>query len=153
VLDLAAHVLTLPRQRSGLTSAEKSALEWAQCMPWSANVCTAAIHEERTRQLFTVTANEVEQGASVLFALVQDSLRWMREVGYGKTTEQPLLQLWTLQQLASEAVAAVCQGARRTAKSLQMKAAAGEPLTVWVGELTPERLPYLGDILDPSGRD
>jgi hypothetical protein len=141
----------MPLARPALTSAEKSALAWAQCMPWSSNVCMAAVHEERAGQPFTVTATEVERGASVLLALVQDSLGWMREIGYGKTAEQPLLELWTLQQLAVEAVAAVCPGARRTAKSLQIKAAVGEPLTVCVGEFAPERLPDLRNVLDPSG--
>jgi hypothetical protein len=109
------------------------------------------VRDDRAGESFSVAAGEVELGASTLFAVVQESLAWMRELGYGTTPERSLLELWTLQQLAVEAVVAVCPGARRTAKVLQMKAAVKEPLTVCVGDLMPKRLPDLRDIFDPQG--
>jgi hypothetical protein len=120
-------------------------------MPWSSDICISAIHQERSGQTFTVAPHELEQGASVLFGLVQDSLYWMREFGYGRQAERSLIELWTLQQLVVEAVAAVCPGGRRTAKRLQIDAAGDTPLTVCVGYLSPTRLPDLRDVLDPNG--
>ena len=120
-------------------------------MPWSADICAAAVTQDRAGSCFlSVTAEEVELGSSTLFAVVQESLGWLREFGYGATEERGLIQLWTLQQLAVEAVVAVCPGPRRAAKRLQMKAAPQEALTVCVGELTPKRLPDLRNVLDPQ---
>lgn len=150
---MGAHAFTLPLTQLELTSAEKSAFDWVQCMPWSSAVCLRAVHEDRAKGAngFTVAAADVELGASTLFAVVQNALGLMREFGYGETAERSLIELWTLQQLAVEAVVAVCPGARGTAKALQMRASSGEPLTVCVGDLRPKRLPDLRDVLDPDG--
>jgi hypothetical protein len=150
---LHAHSFSLPRQWHVPASAEKSALDFLEWFPWSATVCLTAAHEEAAGKLFTVAASDVERAASLLFTLVQDSLRWMREFGHGSAAEESLLALSVVQVLAVEAVAAVCPGAHRTAKRLQRKAAdGGEPLTVCVGDLQPTLLPDdLRDVLDPYG--
>jgi len=134
-------------------SAEKSALDFLQCFPWSATVCLTAVREETEGKPFTVAAADVERAASLLFTLVQDSLRWMREFGHGATAEKSLLGLSIVQVLGVEAVAVVCPGGRRTAKVLQLKAAGdGEPLTACVGDLRPTLLPDdLRNVLDPQG--
>jgi hypothetical protein len=48
----------------------------------------------------------------LLFALVQSSLGWMRELGHGQQGERSLLGLAWVQSLAVEAVSAVCPGGR-----------------------------------------
>lgn len=121
-------------------------------MPWSSNVCTTVIREERSGAAFTVVPHAVEQGASLLLSVVQDSLRWMSEFGYGRPAERSLIELWTLQQAAVNAAAAVCPGGRSAAKALQLKASSGKPLTVCVGDLAPRRLPDdFRNVLDPEG--
>jgi hypothetical protein len=99
----------------------------------------------------TAAPADVERAAALVFTLVQDSLQWMRMFGYGAGAEESLLELWWVQMLAVQAVAAICPGGVRTAKRLQFNASERKPLTVCVGNLSPERLPDLGDLLDPYG--
>ena len=148
----ASHAASLRAPWHPLNSAEKSAQEFLECVPWAASVCLTTVREELAGSCgFTANAAEVERAAALLFTLVQSSLGWMREFGYGQQAERSLLGLFWVQRLAIEAVAAVCPGARRKAKLLQLQAAVSEPLTVCVGDLKRTPLPDLRDVLDPFG--
>ena len=137
---MGAHDFTLPGKERWQISAEKSALPFLECFPWSSTICRKVIDEEAAGRAFTVHAHHVERAAALLFTLVQDGLMWMREFGYGAPAQESLLALWGVQDLAAQAVTAVCPGARRTAKVLQIKAAGPDkPLTVCVGDLRPTR--------------
>ena len=151
-MHMATHAASLRAPWDPLNSAEKSAQEFLDCVPWAASVCLTTVREELAGSIgFTAKAADVERAAAPLFTLVQGSLAWMREFGYGQQAERSLLGLFWVQCLAIEAVAAVCPGARRKAKLLQLQAADGEPLTVCVGDLKPTPLPDLRDVLDPFG--
>jgi hypothetical protein len=140
-----AHVLPT------LSSAEKSALE----------VCSTELEQRRARAdallagtqagPSRVATADVDEAARLLFDFTQEALRWFRQHGHGAREERFLIELWRLQSLAFNSVAARRPGARRRAKELQLQAGHGEPLTVCVGELTPKPLPDLRDMLDPEG--
>jgi hypothetical protein len=88
-----------------------------------------------------VAAPDVDHAAGVLFAFVQEKLRWLRDHGCDARHERFLIELWRVQALAFDAVAVRRPGARRHAKELQLEAGHDEPLTVCVGDLNPKRLP------------
>lgn len=126
-----------PPQQPRWTSAEESAHE----------VCRCIADEDRRGVLFSVSLEEADESASVLFAFAQDALRWAKHNGYA--SRSALLRVRGLQDLAF-AVVKARSGSPRRAKQLQLEASNNGPLTVCVGDLA-TRLPDLRDRLDPRG--
>ena len=159
VVRMAAHEFTLPPPQPPLALAEKSAHE----------LCLRVVADEHEGRRFSATPADVDRSASVLFGFVQQTLHWLQEHkhGFGRGNERLVIELWEIQNVAFEAVAAVCPGGRARAKELQLEAGHDAPLTVCVGDLTPKRLPdrlppsmssrlpanvrSLADLLDPDG--
>jgi hypothetical protein len=124
-----------------MTSPEKSALDLAM----------RAVQDEREGKLFpAVAAEDGDRAVEILFAFAQEALRWLARSGQVLSKDKLLPELWRVQSLAFAAGAARCYRGRSRAKQLQLKVSLGEPLTVCVGELTPQRLPDLRDVLDPN---
>ena len=111
VVRMAAHEFTLPPPQPPLALAEKSAHE----------LCLRVVADEHEGRRFSATPAVVDRSASVLFGFVQQTLHWLQEHkhGFGRGNERLVIELWEIQNVAFEAVAAVCPGGRARAKELQ----------------------------------